>query len=529
MRGRIAGAIALLAPLFIAAPAQADWYEASSDNFVIYADDSEKDIRKFAENLERFHQAMEIATGRKLEKPSQSNRVTIYVVGDERDIDRLVGVRNSAIAGFYVPRAGGSVAFVQDIRFESGYPSFSTVVLLHEYAHHFQISSSRYAMPRWMSEGSAEFYASAGFDSDGTVRLGRPAQHRTGDLNYAADVSVAELLDHDLYLKRAGKTFDAFYGRSWLLFHYLTFSESRKGQLAQYWVELARGASAVEAARKVFGNFDALEKELDKYLRQRRMYHLPVPPDAIRINPITLRALSAGEAKAMPLVIRSKRGVDREEAAKIVAEMRTVAAGFPNDAGVLTALAEAEYDSGNHDAAIAAADRAIAIDPGAKNAYVQKGYALFAEAEDAEDVDKAYEAAIEPFSRLNALENDHPLPLIYYYRSYGERGRAPSDTAKHALERAYQLAPFDHSLAIDVAMMQAAEGQIALAAQMLAPVVADPHGGDRASFAKDMTASLRQSTEGEPFDFAAFEVQRRASEASAGPAAGGGEEPTADQ
>ncbi|MFZ9395354.1 MAG: DUF1570 domain-containing protein [Erythrobacter sp.] len=513
----------------MATPAHADWYEASSENFVIYADDSVKDIRKFAENLERFHQAMEIATGRKLEKPSPSNRVTIYVVGDDRDIDRLVGVKNSAIAGFYVPRAGGSVAFVQDIRFESGYPSFSTVVLLHEYAHHFLISSSRYAMPRWMSEGAAEFFAAAGFDSDGTVRTGRPAQHRAGDLYYASDVSVAELLDHELYAKRKSTTYDAFYGRSWLLFHYLTFSETRKGQLSQYWLELARGAPAVEAAKKVFGDFAALEKELDKYLKQRRMYEFKIPPGAIQLGPISLRALTQGEAKAMPLVIRSKRGVDKEEAAEVVADMRKVAAAFPDDAGVLSALAEAEFDSGNHDAAIAAADRAIAIDPAARNAYVQKGYALFAKAGEAEDVDAAYATAMKPFNRLNAIENDHPLPLIYYYRSYNERGREPSENAKHALERAYQLAQFDHSLATNVAMMQAGEGKILLAAETLAPVAADPHGGGLAKYAQDMITSLRQSTEGEPFDFAAFELLRSASAASEGPAAGNGEEPNAEE
>lgn len=525
----IARVLGLVALLFLATPAQAEWYEASSDNFVIYADDSEKDIRKFAENLERFHQAMEIATGRKLEKPSPSNRVTIYVVGDERDIDRLVGAKNSNIAGFYVPRAGGSVAFVQDIRFSSGYPSFSTVVLLHEYAHHFLIASSRYAMPRWMSEGAAEFFAAAGFDSNGTVRVGRPAQHRAGELYYATEVSVAELLDHDLYLKRSGKAYDAFYGRSWLLFHYLTFSEARKGQLSQYWVELARGAPAVEAARKVFGDIDALEKELDKYLKQRRMYEFVIQANAIKVGPIALRALSAGEAKAMPLVIRSKRGVDEREAAEVVAEMRKVAATFPDDAGVLSALAEAEFDSGNHDAAIAAADRAIAIDSRAKNAYVQKGYALFAKAEDAEDVDAAYAAAMKPFTQLNSIETDHPLPLIYYYRSYAERGRKPSENAKHALERAYQLAQFDHSLATNVAMMQVGEGKILLAAETLAPVAADPHGGGLSKFAQDLIASLRQSKDGEQFDFAAFEIQRSASAASGGPVAENGEEPTAEE
>ena len=40
----LTGALALLA-----SPAKADWYKAESENFVIYADDSPKDIRRFSE------------------------------------------------------------------------------------------------------------------------------------------------------------------------------------------------------------------------------------------------------------------------------------------------------------------------------------------------------------------------------------------------------------------------------------------------------------------------------------------------
>ncbi|WP_247710461.1 hypothetical protein [Qipengyuania huizhouensis] len=109
--------VALLAMIAAAAsPAQAKWYEASSEHFVIYADDSERDIREFAENLEKYHSAMVLVSGRSVEAPSPSNRVTIFVVGSQRDIRKLSGSDSKSIAGFYVPRAGASRAFVQDIR-----------------------------------------------------------------------------------------------------------------------------------------------------------------------------------------------------------------------------------------------------------------------------------------------------------------------------------------------------------------------------------------------------------------------------
>ena len=40
--------------LFGSGTAMADWHEASSDHFVIYADESEKEIRKYSDRLERY-------------------------------------------------------------------------------------------------------------------------------------------------------------------------------------------------------------------------------------------------------------------------------------------------------------------------------------------------------------------------------------------------------------------------------------------------------------------------------------------
>ncbi len=65
----------------------------------------------------------------------------------------------------------------------------------------------------------------------------------------------------------------------------------------------------------------------------------------------------------MPILIRSKRGVDKEQAAEVLLETRAVAAEHPNDPAVLAALAEAEYDAGNNAEAIAAADGALLLNP----------------------------------------------------------------------------------------------------------------------------------------------------------------------
>ncbi|WP_082701224.1 DUF1570 domain-containing protein [Erythrobacter sp. YT30] len=515
--GKLFTLIAAFGLLFLVhQPAQAAWYEASSDHFVVYADDKEKDIARFAENLERFHSAMEALTGRRVEKPSPSNRVVIFVVGSERQLRKVAGKGSRNLAGFYVPRAGASRAFVQTIRNKNGYPDFSTIVLMHEYVHHFLISSSRYEMPRWLSEGAAEFFAAASFEKDGGVLIGRVARHRAAELAYAQDVSVRELLDHELYEENRGRRYDAFYGRSWLLYHYLTFNPDRRGQLVDYARAVFSGSSSIAAGEEVFGDLDALQKELDTYMRGRRFSMLTLPPQDLPIGKITIRRLPEGEAKMMPLRIRSQRGVTLEQAKELLPEVREVAAKYPDDPGVYAALAEAEFDAGNDDKAIAAANKAIALDPNRANPYVQKGYALFRKADntDGDARDAAYEAAMEPFTALNQIENDHPMPLIYYYRSYVERGEEPPENAKHALERAAQLAPFDKSLWLNVAMMQLQEGKIELARQSLQPIAYDPHGGDFAEKTAALIKSLEDKPDGTPVNATLAGVQDAPSDVS---------------
>lgn len=489
----------VLTCLLLATPAHAEWYEAQSDHFVIYADDRPKDVQAFSQALERYHTAIALLLGRETEAPSPSNRVTIFVVGSQSKVRKLAGDGAKYVAGFYVPSAGGSRAFVPSIDLGGGKTDLSVIVLLHEYAHHFILSSSRYEMPRWLNEGSAEFFASTKFEKDGGLSIGRPADHRAIELHYAKDVSMEELLDPELYARKRGNSYDAFYGRSWALFHYLTFSEARKGQLRDYQLAIASGTGPKQAARETFGDLDQLQKEVDRYLDKRKLWGFVIGPERLQLGAINLRQLSEGEAAVMPLRIRSQRGVSREQALELLPDVQAVAAQYPQDAAVLAALAEAEHDAGNHTAAIAAADRALAIDPTLENAWRQKGLALFALAEDASDRDTAYAEAMKPFTALNRLEPDHPLPLMFYYYSFVRRGVAPDETARHAIERASQLAPFDKDLSMTAGLSQASEGKIEIARNTLAPLAADPHGGTFASRARRYLDAMADTPEGTPW------------------------------
>jgi hypothetical protein len=467
--------IIALAALLAAAAAQAEWLEASSPHFVVYADDSERDIRRFSEQLERYHDAMAVITGRQGPAPSPSNRVTVFVVKNVREIQRLAG--NRYIAGFYIPRAGGSVAFVPRVETGGTQIDSSMGTLLHEYAHHFLISNSTFPTPRWLGEGAAEFFSAARFPSDGGLALGLPARDNYLQIAYADEVEVEELLDPDLYEKRRRDGYDSFYGKSWALYHYLTFDPVRRGQLTSYLRLMTAGKTSREAALEAFGPFADLDKDLERYLRRPRILSMVFQPGQLEVGRIDVRPMTPGEVAMLPARIRSRRGVDREEAAEVLMEAREIATRHPADAAVLAALAEAEYDAGSDVQAIAAADAALALDPSQVNAYVQKGYALFRQAAEAEDRTAAYRAAVAPFVALNRIENDHPLPLLYYYRSFVERGVRPPEQAALGLARAAELAPFDLGLRFNLATHQIQSGDLPAARSNLVPIAYNPHGG----------------------------------------------------
>ncbi|WP_380871789.1 hypothetical protein ACFB49_27450 [Sphingomonas sp. DBB INV C78] len=470
-------------------PARAEWMQASSEHFVIYTDDNERDLRRFSEQLERYHSALAFLTHSQFPPPSPSNRVTVYIVRSEAAVRDLYGQNAQYIGGFYISRAGGSLAIIPHVNSGTGKADFSMIVLLHEYAHHFMNSASSRWMPRWLSEGGAEFFATSSFEADGTVLIGRAAQHRAGELFFEEDMKVSALLDPPPE-KPGRRSYDAFYGKSWLLYHYLTFEPTRSEQLPNYLSLLAKGKSQRDAALEAFGDFAKLDKELDRYLMRRRMSALRLTPDMLKVGPIELRKLSPGEAAMMRVRIRSRRGVDEAQAKALVVEARAIAARFPKDPEVLSALAEAEFDAGNDKEAIAAADKALALDPGQVNAYVQKGYALFHMAEDAEDKAAAYKRARAPFIALNRRENDHPLPLKYFYLSFAEQGLEPTPLAIDGLARAVDVARFDLELRMMLATTLIHAKRPKEARFALEPIAYNPHGGSLADSARKMLDRL---------------------------------------
>ena len=494
-------ALAMLVLVLLALPSHAEWREASSDHFVIYADQDGADLERFAQRLERFHAAMALRYPAQNYRPSPSNRVTIYVVSNQKEVRKLGEHDDRMVAGFYRPRAGATVAVIPKLRRPSSKFELSPeTILLHEYAHHFMYGLSARAYPRWLVEGFAEFFAAVRFESDGSVGLGLQALHRSAELVLGRNVPMQTLLEFDGgTASKDGR--DSFYGQSWLLFHYLMFEPSRAQQLTKYQELLARGRPAVEAATEAFGDLDRLGKDLERYQNRRMLSYMTYPGSKIQVSPIDVRTLRSGEAEMMPVRMASRLGVSREQALALLPEARQVAARHPDDAAVQATLAEVECDAGHDEAAIAAAERALAVDPAQVDARIQKGLAMYRRAESSNADTGAWQEVRGEFVRANKLENDHPIPLIQYYLSYLAEGVKPPKVAIEGLEWAMVLAPFDPNLRWIVVQQMIADGRLADAARTLGPLAYNPHPGEGTEHALELLQEIEgrlSGGEGQP-------------------------------
>lgn len=481
--------------MFSAQTAMAEWHEASSDHFLVIADQSEKDVREFAERLELFHSAVHHILRRENTKPSPSNRLTIYVVRSASQVQKLAGDQSGWLQGFYQPRAGGSLAFTSRVDTQGKTVTHSEQILFHEYTHHVMHGASEWATPRWLSEGFAEFFSTARFEKNGGIGLGLPSQNRLLELEYARSIPIEALLDAKTYqdIKRSG--YDEFYGRSWLLYHYLQLSGNRIGQLAAYRVALANGATELEAANKAFGDLKLLDKELEAYSNRHKMRYLPITGDKLKQSAIFIRKLPASEAEMMPVILESKRGVTAEMAKVLLPKAQTLAAKYPDDPAVLAALAEAEHDAGNFAAAVAAADKSLALASTQINAHVQKIFALSQQAEKADEPEALWKLVRNATTKLNKVEPDHPIPLIYYYRSLQGSGKEITDLASHGLQWALQLAPYDQGVRWQVVQQLINEEAYGAAYRTLMPLANDPHNRGEDNPAIALLADIKQKWE----------------------------------
>ena len=479
----------LLCACLIPSAALAEWQEASSRHFVLYSNDKPERVRAFTTKLERFDKALRVQRGMSDEPISPETRLTVYVVDDIDDVQKLAHGLGS-VAGFYEAHAH-PVAFVPRQSGNETTDLNAQQILLHEYNHHFMLSNwTNAAFPAWFVEGFAEFNATAIFRDDGAITFGAPPLYRAFGILNAKILPMNRVLSSnpgDLDEEQA----NVLYGRGWLLTHYLSFEPSRAGQLNAYIAAINTGKPIAEA-KLALKNVDELDHLLDKYADQRRFSTRTISGAALVVGETTVRALTPAEAAVMPVRIRSDAGVGRKEAHAVAVLARRLAAPYPQDAAAQNALAEAEYDAGNYSAAEAAADRALAANPKSIHAMLYKGMALGLVAQQAKKTDPATWGAVRHwFLAANKVDTEDPLPLTMFYLSYIGEGQTPTKNADAALLYAYRLAPYDDELRLLAGRVYLQQGNVAGARRAIVPLAYSAHGGGR-NQARQVLAMLDQ-------------------------------------
>lgn len=462
------------AALLAGAPAQAEWMQATSRHFIVYADGDAASIKRRATELERFDALLRkwwpTAKG---DADAEANRVTVYVLPDVEAIEKLIG--RQGVAGFYVPRVSGSVAFTPREDNGDGLGALKgRTILFHEYAHHFLLGNYAVAYPAWYSEGFAEFTGTAMTRGD-RMWLGASANHRGYGLMEGRGISIQQLLAPPDRMD--GQQLDALYGRGWLLTHYLMFNKARGGQLARYIDRFNAGTPSVEAGRQVFGDLPALDRELDGYLERRSLPALSTPIADLGDPKVEVRPLSAGERALIGWRIRSTRGTSAKIAPAIYAAARAAAAPFAGDAVAQGWLAEMAFDADQLDAADAASDAALAADPKSVQALLYKARVRLARAEKAKAAATQWTEARSWIVRASRADPGNPAALALYYQSFGEEGIAPTPTAIAGLYRANELVPQDASVRFTAARQLVIDGDVTRAKALLRTLASDPHGG----------------------------------------------------
>lgn len=482
-------AAAMVAPT----AAHADWHEAGSAHFVVYSDDRPDRLKAFAERIERFDTALRYWRGLPDAPVGKANRLQVFVAPNLNAVQRLAGRGADNVAGFYIGRASGPVAFVPRRAGGDKNDITAEAVFFHEYAHHLMLATYTGAFPAWLVEGFAEFHANVKFEPDGGVGFGLPPKYRAYGIFNMGGLSLAKMLSGD-YRRLPPHQIQSIYGRGWLLTHLLSFEPVRKGQLSTYLRLINEGRGTGEAATTAFGDIGTLDRELDRYVDQRKLKYQPIPASALKVPAVAVRALGAGEAALMPIRMRSVRGVNAQTAAALVPPARKAAAAHPADPVVQGWLAEIEYDARNYEAAEAAADRALALDSRSGQALVYKGRIRMARATASQSKDPAVWREVRRwFVEASRVDNEDAEPKYLFHATFKAAGTAPTRNAAEALLYAQQLVPQDTGLRMQVVHQHMIDGKPDEARRLLGPVAYNPHGGVGREWAGRIMAELTKN------------------------------------
>lgn len=495
IRSLLFGLACVFLALHSAPVAAADkWLKAETKHFVIYSAGSQQQLELFARKIEKFDLLLRSVTNTPADE--QPLKLPIYVLASSESVGALTG--DKAVAGFYRTSPYGSFAVANRERGNDKYDLRGDAVLQHEYVHHFMLRNFAFAYPAWYVEGFAEYFATAEFAEDGSWNRGKPPLYRAYGLILGRDLPIDRLL-----FGRPGELSrelrEVYYGRAWLLTHMLNSDKEGSSQLDAYLNALGRGVPEREAA-KGFGDLDALDKRLDRYLAKPLTIRRGVTPITYA-GPLTVSALDTFDSKLVDLSLRRRAGNDL---ARTRDELRALSSVAPDRAQVWLELGLAEKALADEasDAAIkrahwgaaeAAVDKALATQPALGRANLLKAEIVMERLDSDNQRSPALWKPVRGFiSKANRADPLDPAPLAAWYEMIERQGLEPDKLASDGLAQAFYTQPEVTELRVRYAWDLARQGKYDQAIKVVEFVVRDPHNSGQGAALID---SLRRRQE----------------------------------
>ncbi len=492
--------------LLIPVAAVAEWKEVKTDHFLIYANESDNELRRRAERLEAVHYLMLKAYG--LADDPSPVRVKVYFYGDIPTVTKLARMTNAA--GYYYPTSAGAIAVVPATD-----DAESIDTLYHEYAHHFMLQYFPGAYPSWFIEGWAEIIGATSFERKGTISYGKANSGRKVELDYGVWTHVGDLVSKPRSeLKKASS--ESFYGQSWLLTHYLMLSPERSPKLRAYLNHIGRGQSLTDAS-KAFGDLDQLNKDVRSYFTRAVFEYKAVPmPEGLAAD-LTMRPLAPSEIDLMKEEIQYRSRMSDDEKTVFADTLRKKTARFGQDIYARQLQGEVELAANNYEQARTIADGLVADAPDNSRALLLKARTEMHFAEAATDPKAAVKAVRDWISKANLADPEDPLPLVAFFDSFDIGGKRPTKLAIEGLREAVRRVPQDDRLRFRLAIALANgadEDQASMleAIKMLTPIAYDPHGGDGATSAQKLIQQLLHGSDIKPIEEESDDEAERATE-----------------
>lgn len=279
--------LGLLPPLLViffafAAPTAAAkdvWTSVSTRNFTFIGNIGERELQRFALQLEQFQAAFaRLFTGAQMRLPAPTRVVIFRNDAAFHPFKPLLDGRPMVVTGFI--RSASDLNYIALTADAPGGDPYA--VVHHEFVHALIRNNTR-RVPLWFGEGLAEYYSTFELAGDGSrVLLGKPIPGHVFTLRERPLLPLETLLSVDFNSPHynEGDQKGVFYAQSWALVHYFMQGgeRSRRESFVRF-VDLVSTGAPVEASLKQAFNIDlpTLEQHLKSYISRRNYLYETLP------------------------------------------------------------------------------------------------------------------------------------------------------------------------------------------------------------------------------------------------------------